>query len=356
MSMDVFTSTGLDGRASYLPQTTERLWSQIPVDLRLERYTHETVPAQHRPAFAAPGRFTLDLTSLPFGLRREFVWSVAGIIERGGLVPVAPLGMLARYMPVLLEDLRRRGSGVDSLIELSPSGWEREFQRLALKHGRPELAVKSTKGTLRRIYRPLWIAYDPRPWWRREVWDARLDTAIPLRAHEPNGYKLLNFVPIRQPWLREATQWWFKVSLELGRLRWSTLRSFLKAMAELSAFLDARGIDDPRLSERPADVRVLMLDFLGAIKSRKVKRGPTAGQPLSAALVSSHMVAIEGFYRFMRDESEHAAAALNDQRWLAPLGRQKLNGQVILLSGRDRGLLDRLVDGAFEVAPATGQR
>lgn len=317
MSVDVFTSTGLDGRAGYAPETTERLWAQVPAELRLERFAPDTVPAEHLPAFAADGRFTpLDLTMLPLGLRREFAWSVAGIIARGGLVPVGPLATLARHLPTLLEDLWRRDIDAGSLMHFSPSGWEREFQRLALKHGRPELAVKGARGTLRRIYRPLWIAYDPRAWWRREVWDPQLDAAIPLRAHEPDGEKLLNFLRLEQDWLRAGAQWYFKVSLELERLTWSTLRCYLNALAELSGFLAARGIADPWLRERPAEVRVLMLDFLGELKARKVKRGPTKGRPLSGAQVANHMVGIEGFYRFMHDEREQAAAALGDRRWL----------------------------------------
>ena len=317
MSADLFTATGLDGRASYTPQRTELLWAQVPDALRLERYAPDTVPIEHQSAFASAGRCSpLDLTGLPVGLRREFAWSVAGIVARGGLVPVGPLGMLVRHLPALLEDLSGRGIDVRSLMHFSPSGWEREFQRLALKHGRAELAVKSARGTLRRIYRPLWIAYDPRPWWQREVWDPRLDTAIPLRAHEPDGEKLLNFLRVKQDWLRAGVQWWFKISLELERLTWSTLRGFLNALAELSGFLAARGVTEPWLRERPAEVRVLMLDFLGELKSRKVKRGPTKGRPLSGAQVANHMVGVEGFYRFMHDEREHAAVALGDRRWL----------------------------------------
>ena len=182
MSADLFTATGLDGRASYTPQRTELLWAQVPDALRLERYAPDTVPIEHQSAFVSAGRCSpLDLTGLPVGLRREFAWSVAGIVARGGLVPVGPLGMLVRHLPALLEDLSGRGIDVRSLMHFSPSGWEREFQRLALKHGRAELAVKSARGTLRRIYRPLWI----------------------------------------------GVQWWFKISLELERLTWSTLRGFL---------------------------------------------------------------------------------------------------------------------------------
>ena len=96
VTVDVFTSTGLDGRAGYAPETTERLWAQVPAGLRLERYTPDIVPAEHRPAFESGGRFTcLDLTMLPLGLRRELAWSVAVIIARGGMVPVGPLAMLA---------------------------------------------------------------------------------------------------------------------------------------------------------------------------------------------------------------------------------------------------------------------
>ena len=316
VSGDLFTATGLDGRASYLPERTEQLWAQVPAELRLERYTPATIPAEHQPAFASGERCSpLDLSGLPVGLRREFAWSVAGIVARGGLVPVGPLATLARHLPTLLEDLHGRGVDACSLMHFSPSGWEREFQRVALKHGRPELAVRSARGTLRRIYRPLWIAYDPRAWWQREVWDPQLDTAIPLRAHEPDGEKLLNFLRLEQDWLRAGAQWWFKVSLELERLTWSTLRGFLNALAELSGFLTARGVEDPWLRERPAEVRVLMLDFLGELKSRKVKRGPTKGQPLSGAQVANHMVGVEGFYRFMHDEQEQAAIALGERRW-----------------------------------------
>jgi hypothetical protein len=231
--LDVFTATGLDGRASYARERTEQLWAQVPAGLRLERYPPEAVPAEHRPAFVSGSRRSpLDLTGLPAGLRREFAWSVAGIIARGGLVPVGPLAMLARHLPALVEDLRGRGIDARSLMHFSPAGWEREFQRRAFKHGRPELAVKSARGTLRRIYRPLWIAYDPRAWWQREVWDPHLDTAIPLRAHEPDGEKLLNFLRLEQDWLRAGAQWWFKVSLELERLTWSTLRGFLNTRAD----------------------------------------------------------------------------------------------------------------------------
>jgi integrase len=316
VSGDLFTATGLDGRASYAPERTEQLWAEVPAVLRLERYTPATIPAEHQPAFASIERCSrLDLTGLSVGWRHEFAWSVAGIVARGGKVPIGPLALLARHLPTLLEDLGGRGIDACSVMHFSPSGWEREFQRLALKHGRPELSVKSAHATLRRIYRPLWIAYDPRPWWQREVWDPHLDSAIPLRAYEPAGEKLLSFLRLEQDWLRAGAQWWFKVSLELERLTWSTLRGFLNALDELSGFLTARGIEHPWLCERPAEVRVLMLDFLGEVKSRKVKRGPTEGQPLSGAQVANHMVGVEAFYRFMHDEREQAAVALGERRW-----------------------------------------
>jgi hypothetical protein len=279
VSVDVFTATGLDGRASYSPEVSERLWMEIPAELRLERYTPETVPAEHRDAFAHGRQFrVLDLSGLPVGLRRELAWSVAAIIARGGLVPRGPLGMLAGHLPALLEDLRRRGVEPRSLMHFSPSEWEREFQR--------------------------------------EVWDPELDCAVPLRAHEPDGEKVLNFLPLRQDWLRAAAQWYFKVSLALERLTWSTVRGFLNGLAELSGFLEARGITDPWLRDHPAEVRVLMLDFLGELKARKFTRGRTKGQPLSGAQVANHMVGIEGSYRFMHDEREQAAVALGDRRWL----------------------------------------
>ncbi len=36
-------------------------------------------------------------------------------------------------------------------------------------------------------------AYDPRPWWQRELWDPTVEPRIPLRPHEPMGRYAVRF-------------------------------------------------------------------------------------------------------------------------------------------------------------------
>ena len=153
------------------------------------------------------------------------------IVARGGLVPVGPLAMLARSS-WRGSTGRDRRSLADALLTVAGGS-------ASSAHGaqarRPGAGGQERARHAAADLPALWIAYDPRAWWQREVWDPQLDTAIPLRAHEPDGEKLLNFLRLEQDWLRAGAQWWFKVSLELERLTWSTLRAVLNALAELSA-------------------------------------------------------------------------------------------------------------------------
>ena len=112
-----------------------------------------------------------------------------------------------------------------------------------------------------------------------------------------------------------AAQWHGKVALETGLLRWSTLNQRVFALTVLDAFLAGRGVSEPRLAADPARVRQLMLDFLGHVRASRASRGPTAGQPVSAAHAKTVLVHVEQFYLFMHDHKDAAAAATGEPGW-----------------------------------------
>ena len=168
---------------------------------------------------------------------------------------------------------------------------------------------------LRRCYKVLWITCDPRPWWRREIWDPALEPKIPRRPHEPVGRASLYFHQLEPPWLRLGMQWWFKTSLETGQLTWTTVQGHRFALQAFAEWMNLRDPMPPWLCEEPAEVRGLMLDFLSYVQQLTARRGRNIGKPLSPGRVKNVLTAVESFYAFMHDYQEPAAAA-----WTSPAG------------------------------------
>src|SRR5260370_10041232 len=111
-------------------------------------------------------------------------------------------------------------------------------------------------------------------------------------------------------------QWHCKAALEPGTLTWTSLHHRVEAAVVFDAFLAGRETCGPHLHGDPAQLRVLMREFLGYLKAMRATRGRTIGQPVSAAHVKQTAVAIEQFYRFMHDNKDAAAAALAEPGWL----------------------------------------
>jgi hypothetical protein len=177
-------------------------------------------------------------------------------------------------------------------------------------------------GILRRSYRHLLIAYDPREWWQHDGWSPRFDARIPLRDHEPAvaraGY---DFTVIEQPWLREALKWQLKTALETGLLRWASVLARLGSLTIFSQFIAERGIHEPRLCADRAELRLLALDFLAHVKQRRARCGANRGELVTNGTVRHTINHVERFYAFMADYKQEAARALGDPRWEA-LGDQ----------------------------------
>lgn len=147
------------------------------------------------------------------------------------------------------------------------------------------------------------------------MWDRRLDSRIPLREHEPTGKKTVNFLAIEQDWMRRGLQWHAKIGLESGQLRWTTVCERLTGLKHCSRFLAEHGVDHPALAERPEELRILSLDFLGYLRQQRAATGPNRGQPLSDGHIVHVMGDVEQFYAFMADHRNEAAGRLGDHRW-----------------------------------------
>ena len=304
---------------SYRPALLDALWDGVPDGMRLERFVPEAIGARYRAAFhwqpdsAAP----LDLSGLPEPMRRELAWSVYRIVDGGGVINVRAMRVLIHRLDEVVDDLG--ASAPASLTDLSIQQWQHQ-SALAVHRRTGALpgagSARMLYDVLLRCYRRLWSAYDPRPWWQREIWDPGLDARIPLRAHEPAGHNTINFQPIRTGWLRVGAQWYFKVALDTGLLCWTTVRARVSALADFDTFVVGQQIRGPWLVEDPARVRTVMLDYLDRVKGLRATRGKRIGQPLSPASAKNLLVAVEQFYAFMTDHQDSVAVVLSEPGWL----------------------------------------
>jgi hypothetical protein len=100
-----------------------------------------------------------------------------------------------------------------------------------------------------------------------------------------------------------------------GAVGWPTIRQRLGSLTILGKFIASRGIDEPVLCADPTDLRLLALDFLAALKQRRVKLGPRQGELIGGATAHNILTDVEQFYAWMADHKLEAARALDDPRW-----------------------------------------
>ena len=300
---------------SYQPGILQGLWEAIPASMRLAYFSAGTVPEEHRGGLAHQrGRSAgIDLSPLPEAIRRELAWCVFRIIAQGGKVDVTHMRALVRRLGEVISDLGPAAPA--SLTGLAPRDWQQQFA-LAVRRRTGALpapgSVSDVRQQLTRCWRLLAAAYDVRPWWQREVWSPAADPRIPQRVHEPRRHAA-NFGQITAGWLRLGMQWHCKVGLETGTLAWGTVGLRVAAATVFDAFLQGRGVPGPWLAGEPAQLRALMLDYLGHLRGMRNQRH---GQPLSDSRVAVLMTGIEQFYAFMHDHRDTAAAALAEPGWL----------------------------------------
>jgi integrase len=301
-------------RGDYREEICQQLWEQIPEPLRLERF--DAASTGGHPAFSFRRTFQhLDLRPLPEPMRRELAWCLWRVIDQGGQIHGAYVPLVHRLSDIDADDRAADRLPTASLMARSLEEWERAMAKATLRRGLQRSGMKPARWALRACYRLLHLAYDPREWWEHEVWDLRLDARIPVRAHEPTAKNMINFLAIEQDWLRAGLRWHGKIGLETGMSRWSTVYDRVTGLKHFSAFLAAAGVDHPALAERPTDLRLLALDFLGYLRGLRAMTGPNRGGRLSDSYLVHLMGDVEQFYAFMADHHHEAASRLNDHRW-----------------------------------------
>jgi len=311
----------LDGCGLYCEERNLWLWEQVPEELRLVEFSYRTLP--DHPAFRwklkTRGSWRgFDLYTLPEPMQRELAYCFWQIIE-SGLTITNYYSQLVWWLIMLDDDYRAGGRArLRSFMDMPLARWERELAKARTRRTGKLHRVWTANGpaTFRRCYRHLVVAYDPREWWRHDVWSPKFDARIPTRTHEPNrarsGY---DFLALEQPWLREAAKWYMKVALETGLLRWPTIRGRLFSLELFDRFIAKRGIDEPWLCADPTDLRLLALDFLAAVKQRRATAGPRRGELIGGPTVHNILTDVEQFYAWMADHRLEAARALGDRRW-----------------------------------------
>lgn len=123
-------------------------------------------------------------------------------------------------------------------------------------------------------------------------------------------------------WLREGTKYYLRLQLESGRMTWSTVMQHHVVIARFAAFLRERGIEHPALATEPTGtggLRAVALDFATFLHGWTRDRAGRAerGGSLTPLTIARNQQAIGLFYRAMADYRAEAAAALDDDRWLA---------------------------------------
>lgn len=301
------------------PMILARLWDSVPRELRLSRWVEETLPDQYRGAITEGdgGRNAIDLSAVPEPMRRELTWCLFRIVDLGGKIPMSPAAQLTRRLSEVVADLGAQAPS--SLMDLPARAWCEQiplayYRRMGRLPGTG--SIERMRELLLRCLRLLGIAYDQRPWWQRELWDPTEDPRIPMRPHEPLGRQAARFSRIHTPWLRHGLQWHCKIGLETGAMAWTTALQRVGLIGAFDAFLVGRDIPGPYLADDPAEVRTLMLDFLGHVRSSRATTGPAKGQLLSASHTKNLASAVEQFYLFMHDNKDTAAAALAEPSWL----------------------------------------
>lgn len=309
-----------DDPGRYLPDVLDTLWADMPDRYRTTELDAADLDVADMAVFsmtAGSRGFRLRFTAVGEPMGRELAWCCWRIIELGGRVPVSVMQSLLKWLTAALDDHPELAG---SLMNQTPRTWERALAAaVARRHGSlpgQNWNLRNTCGFLRRCYRMLRLVYDQRPWWQHEEWNLALDARIPRRPHEPTQGTSLHFHSIEPIWLRTGLQWWLKVSLETGTLTWTSVRSVRSGIGVFAEWLTDRGPTPPWLSDDPAGVRVLMLEFLGHVCTRKASTGPNRGKPLSDLRVNDIATNVEQFYLFMHDNRDSAARALNEPGWL----------------------------------------
>lgn len=301
------------------PFTSKRnleLLERVPEGLRLLHYSRAAIPDEYLASFGyyhnKIGNFHLD--RLPDVMQREMMFVVWQIVDLGGRVPCAPLGLLTRELAETVDRLTAHRSPVLSLLDRTPAQWRTDLKATWVQRTgsfpNPE-TFRTFVSPLDRACKLLWFAYDQHRWWEREIWDPSLDARIPRRAHEPFGTTAIHWHRIEPPWLRSVAMWQIKTLLETDHLTWTTAHTRFHGLMVFSRFAVEHSLTSPLLANDPAEVRPIMLEFLAKVTAH---RTPTGTRRVQSS-VASIAAAVRTLYAFAHDHRDEAVRQTRDTRW-----------------------------------------
>jgi len=257
--------------------------------------------------------------ALPVPMQREICWWLATCHDSGERV--IDTTDWRRWAATAVEVTAERPqvrSFADLPLDEWMGAWVRKFHA---DHGRlpaPGSRYRA-ESALRGLLPRLAVRYSDKPWWQHDVWCLRFDPRIPRREHEPRGESSVRWDGIQPRWLRDGYTFWLYLQLESGQLTWSSAAPWHVFASRFSEFTVSRGLDYPALTDDPAQLRPLMLEFRAFLRQwrRRATGQKEPGGPLDDRSVACTQRVIGNFYLAMHDYKAEAAAATGDDRWLA---------------------------------------
>lgn len=189
----------------------------------------------------------------------------------------------------------------------------RQFQR---KNGRNPSSgnIRNLESVAYSIHEHVSIRCSAEPWWSHNTWSLALDPRIPRRAHEPHGHRPISLNDVQPDWLREGLRFWLSQCLVHDVLTWTTAVTRRSQIGTyFGTFMNARGIDEPRVAADRAGQRAVFTEFLSWLRS---PQATSSGRPLNTNSITAIQSAVQKFYDFMLDAADEAAAFTGHTGWL----------------------------------------
>ena len=311
---DTVPADFIDGTQGHIRRDSERLWLSVPVELRrLHLVVGDTPEWEGRFSRGKKVCTLLDLRDLPEEIACEMLYAAWRLLDLGAAVHV---GDTSTFLRDLRRALKACAPPRASLMDAPVERWEQDLLRAcAGRRGKvPDRWDRQRiRSQLHRIYFAVYSAYDTRPWWRREIWDAENDPRIPLREHEPRTHAC-QFTDVHPLWLRDGLRYFLGMQMQTGALSMASARSYLISIRKFGRYLQDRGVQHPRLAEDREGLRDLVLGWRGEVASMRSER---TGGSLSKSTAYQYLNQPENLYAWLLDHRADLSRAVGDDRWLA---------------------------------------
>lgn len=214
----------------------------------------------------------IDFDQLPQLIAIEIRFVAGRKVSSGDWTPNR---LLLDFLQMLTRVVDR--AGVESLLDRRPEDWTLLLRQEATSAQGRNIAAYS-----RTFFSTLHRALVVNPWAEdRWLWKGGFEHLVHTSARTHNGQNIL-WGQISQPWIREPVKDYARTCLTTGRRAWSTVIQWARSLAQLSAFLEQEGIDDPLDLDR-----ALFLDYLVFLNQSGASKHTLSGANIAAAVLSA---------------------------------------------------------------------